>query len=265
MAGKSRLKCSVGNLKIGKDTVILNITSATDCESLKRGLCQVPEGKCYALRAEKQYPPVLPYRRKQTRIWDSLTAEEIAEDVKAIAQRPHEVPIRYLRMQEAGDFRDQADVNKTSRLADLLRGIVTVYTYTARRDLDYRNISSNLIVNGSGFMVSNNCKVVGKLEKGVPACRGIKGGGCYGCTLCKTKGGKVIQEILRSPGGGTGSVDFTEDADEHGGVAMNPLEEVSASPLDLGVVGQGAGARKTTKKKRSRRSTAPAGFRGILD
>jgi hypothetical protein len=38
-----------------------------------------------------------------------------------------------------------------------------VYTYTARKDLNYENISDNLVVNGSGFMVSNNFYVINKI------------------------------------------------------------------------------------------------------
>ena len=36
---------------------------------------------------------------------------------------------------------------------------VKVYTYTARRDLDFSNVK-HLVVNGSGFMVHNNFTVV---------------------------------------------------------------------------------------------------------
>lgn len=241
------IACSVGNLKVGKDTIILNITSATDCESLKKGLCQVPEGKCYALRAEKQYPDVLPYRRKQMHIWDALTPEEIAEDVKAMLVHKRKIPIKFLRMQEAGDFRNQDDLNKMSRLADLLKGHVNVYTYTARKDLNYSRISGNLAINGSGFMISNNFKVVSQLEPGAPACRGIAGGGCYGCKLCKVKGHKVIQELLR---GGGKSKNIKDDTSEHGGVARDTKDIGGGTPTMTGVK---TTKRSAPKKRKSRK------------
>lgn len=198
MAKRPKILASVGNRKVGKDTLIMNITSAHDCASRKRGLCQVPSGACYAWRDENLYKAVLPYRRRQTRIWDALTAEEIADQVRVLVNRQRKIPIRYLRMQEAGDFRNKADIDKMSKIADLLKGVVTVYTYTARRDLFPHPHSANLVINGSGFMVDNNFKVINEdqLEPG-PKCRGIKGGGCYGCYLCKTKGHKTIQEVLR--------------------------------------------------------------------
>ena len=31
MKRKTRIICSIGNLKVGKDTLIMNITSAADC------------------------------------------------------------------------------------------------------------------------------------------------------------------------------------------------------------------------------------------
>ena len=42
------IKVRNGNSKIGKDTFILNITSATDCPTKKLGLCKIPK-LCYAL------------------------------------------------------------------------------------------------------------------------------------------------------------------------------------------------------------------------
>ncbi len=218
---------SRGNRKVGvgKDTIIVNITAARDCVSLKLGLCQVPKGACYAFAAER-YPDVLKYRRRQTAIWDALTPEQIADDIKAIKakeeRRKNAVPIRYLRLQESGDFRDQADVDKASRVADLLRGVVHIYTYTARRDLDFSHHSTNLTINGSGFMVDNDFHVVTTLKPG-PRCRGIAGGGCYGCVLCKQSAGRVIQEELRT--GKRKKTTPTEvvqpdlTLDEHGGVA----------------------------------------------
>jgi len=54
-----------------------------------------------------------------------------------------------LRFSESGDFRTQKDVDKASAIADLLD--VPVWTYTARRDLDFTNLPANFTVNGSGY------------------------------------------------------------------------------------------------------------------
>lgn len=207
MAGRRKVLISKGNRKIGvnKDTLIMNITSAHDCASRRLGYCQVPPGACYALKDENFYKGSLPYRRRQTKVWDALSVEEIAYQLKQIVQRLNsrrKIPVRYLRMQESGDFRDVADLNKMSKLADLLKGTVVVYTYTARRDLFPHPHSSNLVINGSGFMVDNNFKVVNEDQLGPgPKCRAvyipISEAPCFGCTLCKTKGRRTIQETLR--------------------------------------------------------------------
>lgn len=261
---------SVGNLKIGKDTIIVNITPAMECSSLRLGLCQVPKGECYAWHAEKQYPQCLPYRRRQTAVWDALSPDEIAEDIRNIKlkeeKRKNAVPVRYLRMQESGDFRNQADVDKVSRVADLLAGTLRVYTYSARRDLDFSRISHNMIVNGSGFMATNNFKVCTELPPDAKAvCKCVTGGYCIDCKLCKTGGGKTIYEVLRTNANRKklGKVILPKDLakDEHGGFAsLETMTDVApAIP---------AGLSKTTMKKIKKAATrrvkiTPAGMAAL--
>ena len=59
---------TIGNKKIGNDTLIFNMGSATDCPSKKLGLCRHCD-KCYALKAERQYPQVRPFRDRQADYW----------------------------------------------------------------------------------------------------------------------------------------------------------------------------------------------------
>jgi len=143
--------------------------------------------RCYALKAERQYPAVLPYRRRQEQIWDSLPAEEIALQLSSILQRKRR-PVRYLRFSEAGDFRTQADVDKMCDVARLLPDLV-VYGYTARCDLDFTNCPDNMVVQGSGFMVHNKFSAVQSPDPDLPICPG----NCRVCTLCKKRRGAEIQ------------------------------------------------------------------------
>lgn len=189
-----KIKVRKGNLKVGKNTYIINITSATDCPGIKQ--CQLQNiSACYALKAERQYPNILPYRRAQTEIWDTLSCLQIARQLIKKTVRKGKVKMRYLRFSEAGDFRNQMDVDRMSRLADLLKGYLIVYGYTARKDLDFSNISSNIVITGSGFMVHNQFKVVNEkkdLNNSGPIC----GGNCRKCTLCKVNGNYTIQALL---------------------------------------------------------------------
>ncbi len=195
MMGK--LKYSIGrNRKVGSDTVIINICSAHDCPARKKGLCQLPSDvKCYALKAER-YPNVINFRKEQEKVWDELSAEEIAEEIKKLKGKEYKDTytkeknkLKYVRLNEAGDFRNQDDVDKASKIAELLKGILKVYTYTARSDLDFSETSSNLVVNGSGFMVDNEFKAVEEIDESKTKCNGD----CRECDLCKNSNKKKIQ------------------------------------------------------------------------
>ena len=152
--------------------------SATDCPSRDKGLCQVSD-RCYAMKAEKQYPAVLPYRREQKAYWDSTESQDIAKDLRDIIKRKHN-DIKYIRFSESGDFESQDDVEKLKEVVSYMPGVIW-YGYTARRDLEYNNIPNNLIVNGSGFVVSNSFTAVERILEEHTSCPG----NCRDCDLCK--------------------------------------------------------------------------------
>jgi hypothetical protein len=185
------IKISNGNKKIGNDTFIINITSATDCPSRRLGLCQIEENKCYAMKAERQYPDVLPYRRAQEIVWETHHEEIIAEHILSRAKRK-KTPIKYIRFSESGDFRSQEDVEKLKNLSHILSsGGIKVYGYTARRDLSFSDLPSNLAINGSGFMVSNSFTAVKESQDDFIMCPG----NCRNCNLCKEKNNLDIKVL----------------------------------------------------------------------
>lgn len=145
-----KIKYSIGNAKIGKNTIILNISSAKDCEAGKKGLCPLYNNKkCYAMKAERQYPQVLPYRNNQAELWESLSSNQIARDIITINQSRRK-KLKYFRLNESGDFKNQADVFKLSIIAELLKAEgIKVYTYTHRKDLNFEGLSDNLTINSS--------------------------------------------------------------------------------------------------------------------
>ena len=184
------MEISHGNIKIGKDTLIINITSAHDCRSDALGLCAV-SNKCYAKKSEKQYPAVLPYRRRQEKQWDMFSGKELGIMISNIALRKR-TEIKFLRVSEAGDLRNQEDLEKLKQLA--LNTHLTVYTYTARNDLNFANLPDNLIVNGSGFDIDNAFSVIHKddIDNHEYVCPGV----CLDCSWCKEKGHKDIRVVL---------------------------------------------------------------------
>jgi hypothetical protein len=173
-----------GNKKLGRDTIIFNITSGTDCPCAHDKVCDVLK-HCYARADERFRPNALAYRRRQTKFWDSVTPEQF---VKAFP-----VP-RYFRFSESGDFRHQADVDKMAAIAHLLdanHGVIT-YGYTRRSDLDLSKLLAAAVVNGHGFMASNNT-VVEEDPKGGFVCPGD----CRDCDFCKVARGVDIKFKLR--------------------------------------------------------------------
>ena len=195
------LEACIGNHKIWKDTVILNFNSAGDCPAMKLGLCAVGF-KCYALKAERQYPACLPYRRRQENYWDNVSISDICADFDQLLSRRKY--IKYLRFSEAGDFKDVESMRKLDDLACYLKetyGIVT-YGYTARIDLDYEwqyaickksyGFSSPPVGTTNVTIVRELNPEVSLIVEDAKAYRVCPMTTCEGCLLCKTKDTNVV-------------------------------------------------------------------------
>ena len=206
---------SLGNLKIGTDTLILNMGPAIGCPADTLGKCACSD-VCYAKRAESQYPAVSAYRNRQKKYWLQTAAQDIVNDISYILEnkrfretysnrlRPLKQKIQYLRLNESGDFWSQACVNKLDHIARELKrkyNIIT-YTYTARDDLHFNN--TNFLVKGSDHIRGNNgaCiardgAVIDKNSRGVVYVENkrkytICPGDCSTCEICKTPTGENI-------------------------------------------------------------------------
>ena len=173
-----------GNRKLPKTTMIFNMTSAGDCPSKAMGLCKQHK-ICYARKAERLYPQVLPYRRRQAKYWDTHTAEKISTDILNKLKRKKNNVDKF-RYNEAGDFRTRADIEKLHHIAKTLKkhGIIT-YGYTARTDLDFRGVS--FVVLGSGFKAKNGQTTVINKNEDIPKHYIECPGSCKQCSLCATK------------------------------------------------------------------------------
>ena len=187
-------KMSFGNKKLPKDTAIFNMGSGIDCPSKKLGLCKVINAgvNCYAISAERMYPSVLPYRRRQEVYWKSVTAEQFVEDFMTRIARKR-TQIKRLRVNESGDLWDQESYNKIVKIANILweKHHIRTYMYTAREDLNLKNHGA-LNVQGSGFKVVNNYKAIADIPFPLRADERECKCDCKVCNLCVVAKDKTI-------------------------------------------------------------------------
>jgi len=192
---------SFGNSKLPPRTAIFNMTSATLCPSRAQGLCQLTDpSTCYALKAERLYPEALPYRKRQTRYYTHVTADKFVKDLmSAIGDRGRintSKRVTELRFNEAGDFKNQEDVDKAESIARALirdHNFSSVYCYTARKDLDFSGCK-HLTISGSGFMVHNEFTVAD--GQSAPEDAFWCPGNCNLCHACKHKNGITVYNKL---------------------------------------------------------------------
>jgi hypothetical protein len=176
---------SIGNRKLGKDTMIFNLTSATDCPSKKKGLCKVGSA-CYAMKAERRYKNTLPYRTRQQEFWKQGSVNQFIKQFTLEKTKN----IKYLRINEAGDFISQKDIERLDKIAKKIKELygIKTYTYSARKDLDFSNVS--FVINGSSWMADNEFRYIPKNK--IYTGKFICPGDCKICNLCKEKRGIVI-------------------------------------------------------------------------
>jgi hypothetical protein len=190
-----------GNIKIPKETAIFNMSSATDCASLRLGKCKAmveKDGKmvtiCYALKSEKSYRPnVLPYRRRQEKFWRNTSAELFVIQFLIINARK-KVKFDKIRLNEAGDFHEQSCVDKAEKIARILSKFgIKVYCYTSRDDLDYTKVKS-LVINASGFQAPGLVNEFMMIEKNKPWPKGYAKcpADCTICDRCSIRGKKTF-------------------------------------------------------------------------
>lgn len=181
-----------GNLKIGYNTIIFNLTPASKCISKKLGLCQLQNtNNCYAYKVEKQYKSVLNYRNRQLKYWLNVSVHQFIKDIGNIVNNS-KIKIKYLRFNESGDINNKNDILKIDFIAKWLKseyGIIT-YLYTARSDLlPILTKCQNVVINGSGFMVHNKYIAVdNNIDKYKLKCIG----NCNKCNMCKNRLNKTI-------------------------------------------------------------------------
>lgn len=131
------VKVSFGNKKLPKGTVIFNIPAVTTCP-FRTPLC---ERSCYALKAERLYPQVLPARQHNL---DIVQKGQFKQAMKRAIVK-HYKKIKTIRVHESGDFFKQSYLNDWYELARMFPEF-TFYAYTKSFYLDFSNKPDNFVL-----------------------------------------------------------------------------------------------------------------------
>lgn len=185
------VKFSCGNKKLPKGTYILNMGSATECPSKALGMCQCSD-KCYAFKAERMWPAVLPFRKAQKVAFRKYSPKRIANALLKRSKRARLHKMTHLRFSESGDFENQKAVEKMASICKILseNGVIC-YGYTARKDLDMSSLVKYATVNGSGFKVNNEFRFIPRGESS-DGCDKVCAGNCRICSLCSSGNNLII-------------------------------------------------------------------------
>lgn len=144
---------SYGNSKVPENTLIINLTSAFNCPSKENGECQWGK-RCYAHGTETQYKDTEYRNLRNQHTLGLLSVKEILRLVETYIENAP-LKIKFIRIHEDGDFKDQATLDFCDKIAGHLKakyGIqTTAYTH---RVLDYSNIK-HITINGSSYRIKN--------------------------------------------------------------------------------------------------------------
>lgn len=218
------LPYSIGNNKIGNDTLVFNCSTALLCPSALKGHCDVCKA-CYAVNNEVTYG--LPFVRNLLSLKKLLTVsiEVLAtntikmistDNVKKDGKKAKEAI--FIRFNSNGDILDNkmlSDVNKFAEMLikDSSNSLKVCYTYTHNKDL---NIS---IADSITFNLSY--KTNKQVKKTIVAFRWDKkyldsskyvicNGKCFNCPYCKNKDDKRTV-VFMAHGGGFKGLDMLPD------------------------------------------------------
>ena len=146
-----------GNIKLSHEVLIVNLTSALHCPSAK--FCPIGKNACYAFNDERRRESYW-QRNARNEIMFDMARENPAKwkyifwFIRSYIDKARNagVIVRYVRLNEAGDFKTAEDVRRFDEFAAELKkdyGIET-HAYTANKDLiDAISQVKNININAS--------------------------------------------------------------------------------------------------------------------
>lgn len=196
-----QFRIAFGNAKLPKTTAIVNLGSWFNCSGRREGFCEICTD-CYDKSREVMFKKVLKARLEQEIYFRSNDAKTIANNIISeikVFNMKNEEHCKQVRWSEVGEMRCQTDLEKVNEVSNIIYNELGIksYIYTHNKYLDFDIDRPNLTINGSGFMVDNEYRILQKGEK----CN-EKHYDCLcnckdGCNVCANKHGIIITEELR--------------------------------------------------------------------
>lgn len=218
------LPYSIGNSKIGNDTLVFNCSTALLCPSALKGHCEVCKS-CYAVNNEVVYG--MPFVRNLLSLKRLLTVDievlaintikKISTDaVKKDGKTAKEAV--FIRFNSNGDVLDNemlSNINKFSKslINDSSNKLAIAYSYTHNKDLDM-NIATDITFNISYKTDKAAKKTIVAFSWNKKYLDDAKyvicNGKCFNCPYCKNKDDKRTV-IFMAHGGGFKGLDMLPD------------------------------------------------------
>lgn len=218
------LPYSIGNNKIGNDTLVFNCSTALLCPSALKGHCDVCKA-CYAVNNEVVYG--MPFVRNLLSLKRLLTVDiEVlaintikmisTDNTKKDGKKSKEA--LFIRFNSNGDILDDkmlSDVNKFAKILikDSSNSLKVCYTYTHNKDIDV-SIADSITFNLSYKTNKQAKKTIVAFSWNKKYLDNSKyvicNGKCFNCPYCKNKDEKRTV-VFMAHGGGFKGLDMLPD------------------------------------------------------
>ena len=198
------LMYTLGNAKLPKTTMIINLGTWFNCAGRKEQFCELCK-KCYDKSPEVRFKERFFGRYNQEIMWRSLPAELIAETIIKELKKHNKVNL--IRWAEVGELRNQNDLEKLIKISTIIGETTGIksYIYTHNKSLDFTSLERPyLTINGSGFMIDNEYRVIEKelIENEFNNLNDLSNKrecicDCTKCSYCSTKQHYILIEEVR--------------------------------------------------------------------
>lgn len=202
----SIMPVKVGNLKIGNDTLIINMNHSLNCYCSKKGYCKL-YNKCYAKKSSNTYINSCLYNIASEINFNKLPVGKIISDIETVILNA-KTPIKFIRFNEAGDFISYKHFKKANEIATYFKNKYNIISYSYTHNIELEEYISE--INNSNIVINYSYNV--KTDLPVKKCIVINEtkiknyvndpnyiictGSCTNCSYCKNQKDKRIVIFL---------------------------------------------------------------------